>query len=514
MTSRLYSLRESVVLDVGPDLKKNLSPTLLRESASASSRYTLMPRIEAIHERMTKNFVYYGAEFLRGDPNFTKEGQLLPTGVYSWTSPHPKPILRNHDEHGEPLGRVRLAEFVMHSSTGKPAIIVVPAISDPECIEKVKDGRYLTVSVGANTDGAYCSICGTNRAEGFCEHRRGQEYKEGLAFIKVKNLWFFELSFVNMPADDAAMVVDVGEMQMMEMLLVDRQRGEVTDLGRSTTHQMDAYPDLFCEGAREVATIVFPEGGTILSKKNQPPVEESKIGTQLESAPEPASTGETVTSVAPVAEEAQPSDDQTSKEPNNDAGVEQRLDELFRRFAELQTSLQSMAQNPTSDVESAAETEDSAPPETGTPSLEEKVSDLEAELQTLRTEREQFLSQITEQRKEIRGMLIDQTLELRIEMGRATESDLESERQALEERSDESLRDGIADLRKERKSPAQRVPQTVENPAINRAKESTDPPVEGDKAIAAEPSFEAKDMLRALLEGRAIEVARAIRDRK
>ena len=168
------------------------------------------PKIEAIHAGLTNNKTFYAVERLKGN----KE---LKSGVFSWLVPYRKPMLTHHNKYdGEPIGRIVNAQFVRETQAGKEGIVVIPKITDPEAIEKVLDGRYFTVSIGAETDAAVCSICGVNRAEEWCDHQRGQKYEDKECYWIIGNLWFSELSFVNVPADRDAMIVDISVSGMEE----------------------------------------------------------------------------------------------------------------------------------------------------------------------------------------------------------------------------------------------------------------------------------------------------------
>ena len=170
-------------------------------SESAENTFVL-PKIEAIHVGRTKNYVHYTADKLKGDA-------ALKSGVYSWADPYAKPVIYNHDIHTEATGRVLRAAYSEYTQAGRPGIIVVPKITDPKAVKAIQDGRLLTVSVGAHTDAAICSICGTDIAnEGYCGHMKGEEYDGETAEWIAGNIWFDELSWVNLPADQDAMIVE------------------------------------------------------------------------------------------------------------------------------------------------------------------------------------------------------------------------------------------------------------------------------------------------------------------
>lgn len=164
-------------------------------------------KIEAIHAGKTKNNTFYPSDKLKGDP-------LLSSGVHSWVYPYNKPMLTHHNQHdGEPIGRVIEAQYDGYSKSGREGILVTAEIVDKEAMEKVLDGRYHTVSIGAETDGALCSICGKDIIkDGFCGHWPGETYDGEKAFMLVGNVWFQELSFVNVPADQDAMVVSINKI--------------------------------------------------------------------------------------------------------------------------------------------------------------------------------------------------------------------------------------------------------------------------------------------------------------
>lgn len=163
----------------------------LNESAQDKKR-KLIVRMEAIHVGRTQNYNYY-----------TKEG--LKAGIESWTTPYPKPVLTHHNQYfGEPIGRILKAEFSEETLSGKPGLIFVVEISDADAIEKVLDGRYQTVSIGAKTDKVTCNICGKDRTKEWCEHWPGREYDGQTAHFIIGTVYGREVSYVNVPADENA----------------------------------------------------------------------------------------------------------------------------------------------------------------------------------------------------------------------------------------------------------------------------------------------------------------------
>lgn len=183
----------------------------------------LMPRIEAIHAGATRNDTIYLRDKLRGDAE-------IKSGVYSWLYPYAKPVIYNHDVNTDATGRIHTAAFAEYTQAGRPGIIVVPKITDPRAIEGILGQRLLTVSIGAETDSVTCSECGTDIVnEGFCGHQKGENYSGTPVKWIAGNLWFDELSWVNVPADSDAMIVD---SQSSVMLAKNTESKGIITLGK------------------------------------------------------------------------------------------------------------------------------------------------------------------------------------------------------------------------------------------------------------------------------------------
>ncbi|MCD7910972.1 hypothetical protein KC480_05460 [Bacillus velezensis] len=164
----------------------------LTEAAKGKNKRKLVVQMEAIHVGRTANYTFYTEEGLRN-------------GLETWTHPYNKPVLTHHDSHnGEPVGRILRAEFSESTISGRKGLIFTCEITDPEAIEKVLDGRYQTVSIGATTDKVTCNICGTDRTKEWCEHWRGEEYEGQTCHYVIGTTVGNEVSYVNVPADENA----------------------------------------------------------------------------------------------------------------------------------------------------------------------------------------------------------------------------------------------------------------------------------------------------------------------
>lgn len=138
-------------------------------------------------------------------------------GAKSWTAPYPKPKLVGHDKSRDPIGRIVEYKLVHQdeSSTEPPDYVELTAnITDKDAMEKILDGRYLTVSVGSRTSRVICSECKQIiTEEGLCEHKKGTYNEDGkLIYWLIDQIDYVESSFVNDPADEFARIdqIDIG----------------------------------------------------------------------------------------------------------------------------------------------------------------------------------------------------------------------------------------------------------------------------------------------------------------
>jgi len=236
MSKRTVRLYDMVNIELNVDKKK---ASFIKDNIFGQNRgHSLVARIAATHAGIiTRNNGFYLPD-------------RMAQGAESFTKPYPKPVLLHHDSYTDPVGRIVAAEYVNTSGSlmkkdSRIADVLDPAksfiskvglidellkddllsdpdyqglgfvstivnITDPEAIQKITDNRYLTVSIGASTDKAVCSICKADWVDdGPCEHRPGEMYDEKKAFIIAGNLMYEELSFVNSPADPFARVIEV-----------------------------------------------------------------------------------------------------------------------------------------------------------------------------------------------------------------------------------------------------------------------------------------------------------------
>jgi hypothetical protein len=238
---KLIHLTESVGIELGPNAEEIKFNTMkLMESKGG----IVIPQIEAIHAKITRNCTFYGPARMKGksDYVFKETGEVRPTGVFSWTAPFNKPMLVNHNLEVDPLGRIIKSEYRQKSSTGVPCTVIYPKITDPEAVAKVIDGRYNTVSIGVDTEDAFCSICNKSVME--CgDHKRGLMYEKKLCFWAVGNFWGQECSFVNAPSDTDAGVKDIPEFNesslvQLGLLIQDLREHKLYDLNNDEVYAL------------------------------------------------------------------------------------------------------------------------------------------------------------------------------------------------------------------------------------------------------------------------------------
>lgn len=195
---------EHLAIRVSPQSSRSLKESLGSEIPKA-----VYPEIRAITaNKPTRNKTYYPYENLCS----SQDGKR---GIITYLYPYPKPILYQHDAesgHAEVFGRSKYV--AMAEEGGVRFVDLIPEITDPVAIQKVLDGRFLTVSIGSESDWVKCSICGCNRHEDFCDHNRGDVYKlKGGELAEcvwhIGPMVFEELSFVICPSDQDARVLKV-----------------------------------------------------------------------------------------------------------------------------------------------------------------------------------------------------------------------------------------------------------------------------------------------------------------
>lgn len=450
-------------LDIDPS--KHIESTTVKPAVSTDAKLAfseskgdtgskiVLPRIEAIHAGSTRNHTRYMEDKLKGDP-------LNKSGVYSWLHPYPKPVIYNHDTNTSATGRVYNAAFARDTKAGRPGIIVIPKITDADAVQGVLDGRLMTVSIGATTDSAICTYCGTDIIdEGFCGHMKGEVIDGVTVEWIIGQVWFDELSWVNVPADQDAMVVETGTVQTAEAFA---KTGEgFIHLGKKSTEWVLTRESIEDNG---LVDLTEEEGDTTVT------VEE--LQAQIEQL---TATVEQVTT-----------------EKNE---VEVKLSEATTALEGKETQISEMqAQLDAKEVELAEAT-------SAKETIEATVAELQTTVAGLESERESLMDKNTELSSEMHKTTAERVVDLKVVLGKVTDR-----AEALEQhvaRSADSLKDSLVDLLVEASDfkPARVVVEQVANPALAVIQDGTEKNVLEGKADPTKAALTVEDALRGLLRG-------------
>lgn len=246
---------ESAVLGLENPIRNDPNQPILEASIAdlkVKDVRAVYPMIRAINSnKLTRNKTFYPAESLIGRKKPTD-----PTGYCSFVMPDAKPVIREHrlqggmfSEPDTPMGRMVYAAFkrktdgLVPAENGLPGyhegdghLRLVPAVTDPEAVTRVLGGAYYTVSIGSRVEKIIESISGldiaTLRRQGkeLPPFERGEWYeidgKRMLSYWRMGEIRAQELSFVNVPSDNHAHVVDpdIGE-DGIRLLLGEKKPG-------------------------------------------------------------------------------------------------------------------------------------------------------------------------------------------------------------------------------------------------------------------------------------------------
>lgn len=417
--------------------------TSFNESTNEAGITVLYPKIEAIHAGSTRNSNHYLADKLRGNHE-------IRSGVYSWTAPYPKPVIFNHDTNTECTGRVYSASYSDITQAGRPGIICVPKITHRKTIEDILEGRLMTVSIGATTNAAVCSICGTDIInEGYCGHMRGEEYEGQVAEWICGDIFFDELSWVNVPADSDAIVTCNGINQQQ---MLTGEKVVVTTLGENT------------KTAKE-DDVVKVDGAT---------VEATAVNEENEHVEDTTVAEETTTVEETAVEEEATVEDESVEEANAD-------DETAEDEAVAATTQEEAQTDHVATVEEHSAEEQL---EEATQKIKELEEALEVEKQANEGLKEANLSLA----KELHESVVDFLVDLRMAIGK--ESNKEEAKAKFAERSVDSLKDSISDIFNEKQTfSTVRTVERVEKPKGASITESTNVTTENSKVMSKEDIF-------------------------
>lgn len=432
---------ESTVLHM-PDISDKLAE--LAESAKTGKNKALIVEIASIHEGTTSNHTQYSSDEL------TKS-------VDSWTTPYPRPIIINHDRASDPLGRVINAKMDKESD-GTPFIRLQVMVSDPTAIERVKDGRYLTGSVGGAAGKANCSICEADWSEATmfgpvpCEHKRGKEYDGKTATLKMSNIEFKEYSFVNTPADSKSQVLKIGESEnandqqtvsALKFFQLDLDAGSVFQITESKDVDVLAkLPDSKASAIYENLKSVFLSS-LLEDDKSEDNMEEETTEDVLEAL---ASLNEEDDEVEDTPDEDSDVEDDDTEEPEVEVEDEPEVDEDVVADTEDSDEVDSDEEIEDETHDEPIEDDEAEESEVEVDTeLSEKVTALELRVEELEHDKAALTEKNTQLKAALKKMLAEHAVDTRIDAGLASEDEREELIVEFSARSVQSLVDSIKD---------------------------------------------------------------------
>jgi predicted nucleic acid-binding Zn-ribbon protein len=216
---KLFKFQDSTIIEpsIASSLKRDASDIIRRERGTR-----LEVEIDATHSGVITNRRVYPSKFVSTGylSFFSKEK--------GGSSDYDKPILKHHDIVNDAIGRIVGAKYTQlkfgdqflydylypdeMGSKGSGVVTVKGIITDPESINKIVDGRYLSVSAGHSSDTFICSVCADSLYT--CEHIPGESYESEdsdemkLCYGITGTMTYNEVSFVNLPAQPVAKLLN------------------------------------------------------------------------------------------------------------------------------------------------------------------------------------------------------------------------------------------------------------------------------------------------------------------
>lgn len=172
------------------------------EAKSEDNDFTVT--IEAMH-----CFPYATGNYTRYMPDACKNS------LAEWTAPYQRPTIMYHNDYdGIVNGRIVNA-YMSNSSTSNTNCLMLEATAPGyQTRHDIKDGILKTVSIGVNATDVRCSICHAQiagSADEMCEHIRGEQYDGQTCYWDIYEFSPKELSYVIVPSDKYAQIVSVNE---------------------------------------------------------------------------------------------------------------------------------------------------------------------------------------------------------------------------------------------------------------------------------------------------------------
>lgn len=454
----------------------------IRESAGSPSgkKPSFYGRFNAIYAGTTRNMHTYLPE-------------ELSKSCEAWVKPYGKPLCTNHDVLSPAIGRIKEATY-LQMSEADGVLSIAAAIPDADVIQRIRDERLLTVSVGVRSGNVECSVCGINWIEDECDHMAGRKYVmedgsgERLCTAIIRDIDPIELSFVNVPADANAErfagIVSFGEADDFEFY------SESEGVTRKSKKKSEQVPT-------DIALALKESFDEFLSQLNTEGNESQLMEKEQTQTTEPVAEGETLDATTAGLESSEDSTsveteevsqeendggtDETSTENTEESSVEEDDD-----AAALEGILTS---EETSEDEAEASTEESddSPLDVQVVELQNRVTELEGENQDLVARLATQEESSSKWFKAMRILLGEHLADLKFALGKATE-DLEALEADEARKTIKTQLSEIAELRKEFKESDFSIAGIFsQNGVLKSETLATDEPTEKSSAAKSEP---------------------------
>lgn len=253
----------------------------------------------------------------------------------SFMNPFHKPVLKNHDDYSEPLGRIVQSYAGPSELTDERSAIHLKArVTDKDAIPKFLDKRYGTVSIGGSMGTVTCNICGkTILKDGkfhFCGHWRGETYKDQVCYWGARDIEYHEVSIVNNPADDFAQIMKVTVLTDKDTQ-EDNKNKEENSMGGSDSTETNV-DDIIDQALGTTPTAEVQDSTTPVEDQTQESTETTDGSTEAgqatdESGQTPADTTDGQTS--------------TEEEPKDDE-KDARITELEKELADAKAKIEEL----------------------------------------------------------------------------------------------------------------------------------------------------------------------------
>lgn len=459
-----FSIKDSVG-GMSQKLKDQVS-NIIYDSRNDANKVTLLSEAAVTHAGIVNaNMGYYKPDKLQAS-------------IRTWLEPYNKPVLVNHDKNKDAIGRVKGSVYQAtvpslipkvknsvyesdYSYRGLGHIKNLLEVTDADAVNKVLDGRYLTLSVSGDNDEMTCSICHQEWLnDGKCVHRFGQHYEDErtgedkLAYWTAGNFLWDEVSFVNEPADPFAQVLtrEVGENK--DQILQVYNYKDATNIEKQVEDSRDRHLKLYVVNDAKHGMIelndrtdlgslykvydvrLHPVNADLKSKEKESTLADLKVEEKtLETAPATI-VADNKTEAAAVL---------TATTTENVAATTVTVADNGK-VIDVKTE-------PVAKVEDAAL---KAAIADATKPLEDKLKDLEPKIQSLETakatledEKKALTKEATDLQDKIRDMRMEQILDLKEALGTdtfATEADRKAAKDSMTSRTIDSIEDQVKDL--------------------------------------------------------------------